>query len=175
MMKVENLLQDLRECFEDAKTVPLSGGKKLVDVEVVKEILDDIEDTLPQEVKQAKAIVADRQKIMADAKAEAENIIRSAEEKKKSLVTQNEIVRQANAEANEIILDAKKKSRDMREAVNHYVEDMLKNAEEMLSGQADALKRTIQNIEESRKNHSGENNNPNMPVVQRPTTPDSQD
>ena len=175
MMKVENLLQDLRECFEDAKTVPLSGGKKLVDVEVVKEILDDIEDTLPQEVKQAKAIVADRQKIMADAKAEAENIIRSAEEKKKSLVTQNEIVRQANAEANEIILDAKKKSRDMREAVNHYVEDMLKNAEAMLSGQADALKRTIQNIEESRKNHSGENNNPNMPVVQRPTTPDSQD
>ena len=169
-MKVEELLQDLRELIEDAKVFPLSGGRCLIDVEAVKELLDDIDDTLPQEVRQAKAIVADRQKIMSDAKAEAENIIRSAEDKKKSLVTQNEIVRQANAEANEIILDAKKKSRDMREAVNHYIEDMLKNAEEMLAGQASALKKTRQNIQES-QHHS----NQTPPPVQKPNVPPSQD
>ncbi|MBQ2444617.1 MAG: ATPase [Clostridia bacterium] len=163
-MKVEDLLQELRELVEDAKVLPLSGGKCLIDAESIKELLDDIDDTLPQEVRQAKAIVADRQKIMADAKAEAENIIRSAEDKKKSLVTQNEIVRQAQAEANEIISDAKSKSRDMRMAVNDYVEDILRNSEELLTNQVNALKKTRQNIKASQKQ-------PTPPPVQKPVAP----
>lgn len=162
-MKVEDLLQELREIVEEAKVVPLSGGKCLIDVENIKELLDDIDDTLPQEVRQAKAIVADRQKIIADARSEAESIIRTAEEKKKSLITQNEIVRQAQAEANDIIADAKAKSRDMRRAVNEYVDGMLKNTDEMLSAQVDEIKKTRNNIKNSQR-PSG------APVVQKPTT-----
>ncbi len=162
-MKVEDLLLELRETIEDAKVLPLSGGKSVIDVESLKELLDDIEDTLPQEVRQAKAIVADRQKIIADAKAEAESIIRSAEDKKKSLVTQNEIVRQAQAEANEIITDAKLKSRDMRKAANGYVDEMLRQADEMLTAQVNEIKKTRQNIKASQR--------PVQPVkTQVPTT-----
>lgn len=70
-MKVEDLIIELREVIDDAKTLPLSGGKSVIDAEHVKEILDDIEETLPQEVRQAKAIVADRAQIIADAKRKA--------------------------------------------------------------------------------------------------------
>lgn len=91
-MKVEDLLLELRETIEDAKVLPLSGGKCLVDVENLKELLDDIEDTLPQEVRQAKAIVADRQKIIADAKSEAESIIRSAEDRKNLLLHKTKLL-----------------------------------------------------------------------------------
>lgn len=167
-MKVEDLLLELRETVEDAKVVPLSGGKCLIDVESIKELLDDIEDTLPQEVRQAKAIVADRQKIIADAKAEAESIIRSAEDKKKSLVTQNEIVRQAQAEANEIITDAKAKSRDMRRAVNEYVDEMLRKSDEMLTAQVNEIKKTRQNIKASQRPASA-------PAVQKPSAPAQQE
>ena len=150
-MKVEDLLLELRETVEDAKVLPLTGGKCLVDVDSLKELLDDIEAALPQEVRQAKAIVADRQKIISDAKVEAESIIRTAEDKKKSLVTQNEIVRQAQAEANEIITDAKLKSRDMRKAVNDYVDEMLRQADEMLTSQVNEIKKTRQNIKASQR------------------------
>ena len=162
-MKVEDLLLELRETIEDAKVLPLSGGKSVIDVESLKELLDDIEDTLPQEVRQAKAIVADRQKIIADAKAEAESIVRSAEEKKKSLVTQNEIVRLAQTEANEIISDAKSKSRDMRRAVNDYVDEMLRKTDEMLTNQCNEIKKTRANIKASQKPVA-------QPQVQKPTT-----
>ena len=147
-MKVEDLLLELRETVEDAKVLPLTGGKCLVDVDSLKELLDDIEDALPQEVRQAKAIVADRQKIISDAKVEAESIIRTAEDKKKSLVTQNEIVRQAQAEANEIITDAKLKSRDMRKAVNDYVDEMLRQADEMLTSQVNEIKKTRKTLKQ---------------------------
>lgn len=151
-MKVEDLVIELREYIEDAKVLPLSGGKCVVDVEHIKEILDDIEETLPQEVRQAKAIVADRSQIIADAKSEAESIVRSAEERKKGLVTQNEIVRQAQAEANEIITDAKAKAREMRKAVNDYVDEMMKRTDELLTQQVNEVKKTRQNIKASQRN-----------------------
>lgn len=150
-MKVEDLIIELREVVEDAKVLPLSGGKCVVDVEHIKEILDDIEETLPQEVRQAKAIVADRSQIIADAKSEAESIVRSAEDRKKSLVTQNEIVRQAQAEANDIISDAKAKSREMRKAVNDYVDDIMKRTDEVLTQQVNEVKKIRQNIKASQR------------------------
>lgn len=82
-MKVEDLIIELREVIDDAKTLPLSGGKSVIDADHIKEILDDIEETLPQEVRQAKAIVADRAQIISDAKKEGESILRSAEERRK--------------------------------------------------------------------------------------------
>lgn len=150
-MKVEDLIIELREVVEDAKVLPLSGGKCVIDVEHIKEILDDIEETLPQEVRQAKAIVADRSQIIADAKSEAESIVRSAEDRKKSLVTQNEIVRQAQAEANDIISDAKAKSREMRKAVNDYVDDIMKRTDEVLTQQVNEVKKIRQNIKASQR------------------------
>lgn len=160
-MKVEDLLQELREIVEDAKPLPLSGGKCLIDVENIKSLLEDISDMLPIEVKQAKSVVADRNKILEDSKLEAKAIIAEAEEKRKTLITQNEIVRQARAEANDIVADAKAKSRDMRRAVNEYVDEMLKKTDEMLSAQVNEIKKTRQNIKASQPPV-------NSPVVQKP-------
>lgn len=67
-MRVEELIEELREVIGDAKNMPFSGGKIIVEADHVKDILDDIDDNLPQEVRQAKAIVADRAQIIADAK-----------------------------------------------------------------------------------------------------------
>jgi len=151
-MKVEDLLVELREVIDEAKALPFSGGKCVIDVDHVKEILSDIDETIPQEVRQAKAIVADRSQIIADAKSEAENIVRAAEDRKKSLVAQNEIVRQAQAEANEIISDAKVKAKEMRKAVNDYVDDIMRRTDELLTNQVNEIKKTRQNIKASQRN-----------------------
>ena len=74
-MRVEELLNEIQDMMNDAKSVPLTGGKALVDTEKVLDILDEINDTLPSEVRQAKNIVADRSQIIAEAKKEAEEII----------------------------------------------------------------------------------------------------
>ena len=140
-MRVEELIEELREVIGDAKNMPFSGGKVIVEADHVKDILDDIDDNLPQEVRQAKAIVADRAQIIADAKKEAEQIIRNAEERKKTLVNQNEIVRQAQAEANDIINDAQAKSKELRKAANAYIDDLMARTDELLSAQVNELKK----------------------------------
>ena len=109
-MRVEDLINELEDMMDAAKVLPLTGGKAVLDIETALDILDEIQDSLPSEVSQAKGIVADRNQIIAEAKKEAEEIVRAGEEKKKRLVDQSEIVKQAEAQAADIISDAKKKA-----------------------------------------------------------------
>ena len=127
----------------------------MLDVEEVRTILDEIRETMPQEIRQAKAIVADRSQIISDAKREAETIIRVAEERANTLVNQNEIVKQAQQKANEMLAQAQARFREMRKASNEYIEDLMKRADEGLSSNLAELRKTRQNIKASLR--SGQN------------------
>lgn len=150
-MKAEEIIIELRDAVEGAKTFPLSGGKVVINGEDFKELIDDLEEALPQEVRQAKAIVGDRSQILADAKREAESVVRNAEERKKVLVNQHEIVRQAQAEANEIINDANAKAREIRKAANEYIDDLMKRTDELMTNQVNELKKTRQSLKSSQR------------------------
>ena len=146
-MRVEDLINELEDMMNDAKVLPLTGGKAVVDTEAVLDILDDIQDALPGEVRQAKSIVADRSQILAEAKKEAEEIIRAGEEKKKQLVAEDEITKQAQAQAADILSDAKKKSSEMKKAANGYVTDLMKRADETLTDLTNEIRKPRQDIQ----------------------------
>ena len=114
-------------------------------------ILDEIQDTLPAEVRQAKNIVADRSQIIAEAKKESDDIIRAAEERKKQLVDQSEIMREAKAEAAELLNDVKAKASEMRKAANDYVENVMKRTDDAITAQLTELRKTRQNLRITKK------------------------
>ena len=150
-MRVEDLINELEDMMNDAKVLPLTGGKAVVDTEAVLDILDDIQDALPGEVRQAKSIVADRSQILAEAKKEAEESSRGGEEKKKQLVAEDEITKQAQAQAADILSDAKKKSSEMKKAANGYVTDLMKRADETLTDLTNEIRKTRQDIQAQKK------------------------
>ncbi len=150
-MKVDDLILQLQDLIGNAKGVPLSGGKVMVNSDEAFDIIEQIQDAMPAEVRQAKNIVADRKQIIAEANREAENIIRAAEERKKVMLNQNELVREAQAKAKEIVDDAKAKSAEVRKAANVYVDGIMKRAEESLSTQLGEIKKTRANISNSQK------------------------
>jgi cell division septum initiation protein DivIVA len=135
----------------DAKTLPLSGGKVIVEAEKIYDILDEIQDTLPAEVRQAKNIVADRSQIMSEAKKEAEDIIRAAEDRKKQMIEQSEVMRAARAEAAELLNDVKAKAAEMRKAANDYVENIMKRTDDAITAQLTELRKTRQNLRITKK------------------------
>ena len=150
-MKVDDLILQLQDLVNDAKSMPFSGGKVLVSSDEIYDIIDQIQDAMPAEVRQAKNIVADRKQIIGEANRESENIIRAAEERKKVMLNQNEIVREAQAKAKEIEEDAKRKSAEIRKAANVYVDGIMKRTEESLSAQLSEVKKTRANIINSQK------------------------
>ena len=132
--------------------MPLSRDKKvLVSSDRIFDILEEIEDCLPSEIRQAKGVVADREQIIATAETKADEIIHQAEERRKIMVSQSEIVRAAEAQAKDIINDAKKKSADMHKAANDYVNGLMERTDEAISKLANEIKQTRKNFKSSAK------------------------
>ncbi len=154
-LNVEELIDELYDMVEKAWNLPLSRGRAMLDVEEVKEILDEIREALPQEIRQAKAIVADRSQIISDARREAETIVRVAEERARTLVNQDEIVRQAQQKANELLAQSQARFREMRKASNDYIDDLMRRTDEGLAANLAELRKTRQNIKASQR--SGQN------------------
>ncbi len=150
-MTIESLVDELDDMIEEAWTLPLSGGKSVLDAEKVKRILEDIRLKFPKEIRQAKAVVADRNKIIEDSKAEAEKIIRAAEEKAKAIVDKSEIVKEAQAKANEITSNAHKKSKEMIKVANEYVDDLMARTDEELSKNLSELRKARKSLKAAQK------------------------
>lgn len=149
---IEDLLDELYDLADKGWQMPLSNGKVLVDGEELRAILNEIREEIPAEIQKAKAIVADRQHIIAEANREAETIIRVAEEKQKALVSQDEIVRQAQAKANDLIAQAQAKFKEMRNASSDYVDELMRRTDESLTESLTELRKTRQNIKASQRN-----------------------
>lgn len=147
-MTVEELLDMFDDLIDDAFTLPFST-KKVVDASKARDIIDDLRLNIPQEVRQAKAIVSDRNDIIDSARKEAESIIREAETKAKNMVSREEIVRNANTKSTEIINDAYAKSREIRKAAADYADDTLKKSDQILQQVISAQREVSKSIEEN--------------------------
>ena len=133
-MKIEMLIDELQEIVDDAFTLPLSGGKTVVNTERLKEIIEDMRINLPIEVKQAKSIAADRTNILNESRAEAENLVQEAEERSKSMVEQAEeksknMVKQAEEKSKNMVKQAEEKSKAMVKQADEKSKAMIQQSE----------------------------------------------
>ncbi len=148
------LIEMLYNMISEAWGVPLGQDKCLVDREKALELIEEIKAQLPAEMAEAKRLVSARDEFIRNAKKEAESVRKLAEERARKLVDEQEIVRAAKARAEEMIATADNKSRELRRAANEYVAESLQGAEESV-GQALALVRRTRSQFRSAASGSG--------------------
>ena len=146
-MNMEMLIEELQDIADNAFTIPLSGGKTVVNAERPKDIIDEMKENIPQEIKQAKSIVADRNNILSSAKKEAEEIVQAAEARAKDMTERHEITRNARQSAEEILNKANEEADKIRNAANSYIESIMKKADEGLSANLAQLQKTRQSLQ----------------------------
>ena len=161
-MKLEMLIDELQEILDNSFKMPLSGGKRVVNTERMQEIVEELRTNTPQEVRQAKLVSADRSNILAKSKQEAETIVQQAEERAKAMVERSEITRQAQLKANEIIAKANEEAAKIKQAANQYIEGIMRKADDELSANLAALKKTRQNLKayQTQNTPSGKDTSP---------------
>lgn len=150
-MNVNELLDTIEDALEESAGVPLSGGKRIVDVEQIRDYLDEIRANLPGELRQAQAIVNDRAQIVDSANAQASAIVKKAEERARILVSEAEIVKAAQQRAAEIISAAQSEARTVRQTVTDYCENMLKTTEETMVENAAQVKNVRASLRQNAK------------------------
>ena len=140
-MNVNELLDTIEDALEEGANVPLSGGKKIVDVEQIRDLLDEIRANLPGELRQAQQIVNDRAQIVETANAQAQVIVKKAEERARILTS----------EAADITTAAQNEVRTLRQTVTDYCDNMLRNTEETMVENAAQVKNVRANLRQNAK------------------------
>ena len=130
---IEEIITTLYEMIQDARGVPLSSEKCVIERDRVLDLLDEISNQLPGELKQAKTIVESRSEVINNAKREAENILKQAQAQARQMVSNDEIYRQAQQEANAMVQAAQDRIRELKGVTNNYVDDALKQTEQAIS------------------------------------------
>ena len=130
-MDLAGRLAQLEEMVREAKSMPLSSSA-LVNREEVLDLLREMQESLPDEIKQARWIVKDREELLAKAKADAEAIVDQAREDQLRLARKEEIAQRATEEAERLVADAGDQGRLMRREAEDYADAKLAQFETAL-------------------------------------------
>lgn len=139
---VDELLDMLFQMIDEAKNVPLSSDKCMLERDKALDLLDEIRAQFPMELSEAKKLLASRNEYIASAKREAELIRKQAEDQARQMLAQDELTAKAKQKCNEMVRQADERSRELRRAANEYCEDALRRTEEAVAEAYDEIKKS---------------------------------
>ncbi len=155
-------LQQLEDLVREAKSMPLSSSA-LVNREEVLELLLEMKETLPEEIKQARWVVKDREDLLAKARSDGERIIAQAKDDQLRMANREEVVARAREEAERLVTEAEERVRTMRLEAEDYVdaklaqfEIALRKIQEESQASARQVAKTLDQIELGRQKLRGE-------------------
>lgn len=146
-MDVLRLLDEIEDIAEAGSGVPFSQ-KVMVDKLEVLEIVNEIRIKLPDEIKQASWIKDERQRILAEAQEDADNLLKDANYKLEEIIGEHEIIKLAEERADAILTKAKNNAKEIRIGAMEYADGLLDNTQE-------ELKNVITLLNENRKELRG--------------------
>ena len=129
---MEELLDMLYELIDEAKIVPLSSEKCIIERDKALDLLDDIKAQFPMELNEAKKLIAARTDYIASAKREADLIRKQAEDQARQMLSEEEIMARAKQKSSEILRQTEERARELRKSANDYCEDALRRTEEAI-------------------------------------------
>lgn len=134
------LVDRLEDLIAEGKKVPLTSSV-MVNEQKIYDIIDEIRASFPDEIKQARWIVKERQEMLDEAEKEAGRIIEEANQKAAGLAAETEIVKLAEGEADKIMENARSQEREIRLGAEDYADEMLANLEVNLGKLLTAVQR----------------------------------
>lgn len=139
-MDIMALIDRIEELVDTGRNVPFSSNK-IVDPEKIYEIIDEIRAQFPDELKQARWIVKERQEMLEEAEKEANRILEESRDRAQALASDQEIVKLAEQQAAEILDSARTREREIRLGAEDYADEMLANLEVNLGKLLTAVQR----------------------------------
>ncbi len=151
-MSIDEILDDMDDLLDKAAGVPFASHKSIIDGERLRELINDVRLNVPQEIKHAKMVEYDRDRILKEAEARAELIVRQAEERAKQLMSEEAIIREAKKYAAELVNNAKAESDAIKNATDVYIGKRFKEAENFFSTGLQDVQQRKAKLDKVRKN-----------------------
>jgi len=131
-MDLQTLIEELEEIIETSSKVPLTN-KCMIDREEVWEVIQQFRLHFPEEIKQAQYVKKERERIISEARQEANGIIETANQKVAMMVNETEILKIARQQADAAVKDAEMKAIEIRHAAEDEANEMIEGAKDKIN------------------------------------------
>jgi hypothetical protein len=139
-MDILHLVDRLEELFNESRSVPFTHSV-IVDEDRMLDIIDQMRVSIPEEIKKAQQLLAQRDRILAQAQEEVNRTLALARDKSETLVERDAIVQAAQARAEQIIAQARAEGENTKHEADEYVADTLAR----LEGEMEHILGTVRN------------------------------
>ncbi|MBQ3011439.1 MAG: hypothetical protein IJD81_09645 [Oscillospiraceae bacterium] len=134
------LIEMMYSMIAEAKAMPLAAGRCIIERNDMLSMLEELRDSLPREMEEARRLWEAKEEFIASAKREAEQIRMEAEQKARQMVEEEEIVQLAKARADELIQNATAKQNELYKVVNQRIDQTVADSELALSKALDEVR-----------------------------------
>ena len=139
---IDDILAALYDMVQDARSLPLAADKCILERDKVLDMLDEVMGQMPSELKSARTIVEQNAELVAQARREAETIVRKAQEEAERLIAKEAIYEEAKRRCADMVEQTKKQIGNLRKVSNEYMDDALRRTEEAIAQSLDEVKQT---------------------------------
>jgi cell division septum initiation protein DivIVA len=144
-----HLVDRLEELVTEGRAIPFST-RVVVDEERFLDIVDQMRVSVPEEIKKAKRIQQERERITAQANEEASRIVSLAKEGADSLLAEHEVVKAAEARGSVVLERAQNEARQIRKDADNYVLEVLSQLEYQLDGLLTTVRNGLRRVQHNR-------------------------
>ena len=147
--RIEQLIDEIEQYIDNCKYQPLSNSKIIVNKDEIDDLLRELRQKTPEEIKRYQKIISNKEAILNDAREKAQALINEATEHTTELINEHEIMQQAYAQANEIVTQATAQAQEIidnatsdanaiRIGAIQYTDDLMANAESIIGHTLDS-------------------------------------
>jgi vacuolar-type H+-ATPase subunit H len=144
---IQFLVERLEALAVNARKVPMTS-QIILEQATVLDLIDQLRVAIPEEVRQARRINQESDRVLGRARDEAEQIIGAAQEQAALLLQDQSILREAETKAQEILDRAQSKSEETMRGADEYAADVLVRLESDLVKTLSIIKKSLEVIEE---------------------------
>ncbi len=148
-MDILHLIDRLEEILNESRAFPFTHNV-LVDEDKVLDLIDQMRVAIPEEVKKSQQLLAQRDRILAQAQEEANRTLALAREKSEQLVERDAIVQAAQARAEQIVAQARVDIESTRKDADQYALDTLTRLEMELDRSLNQVRNGIHTLQDQK-------------------------
>ena len=145
-MDIQHLVDRMEQALNESTRIPLSAYL-LVNEEKVYSLLDQMRVAVPEEIKRANRVEAEKDRILAQAKEEAERIRELARQEAGELVKRDAIVNSAQHRAENIVERARRDADALRQDADVYIVDVLQRLEQDLMRTMNVVRNGLEKVQ----------------------------
>jgi hypothetical protein len=149
-MDILHLVDRLEELINNSRDIPFTRNV-IIDEDRVLDIIDQMRVAIPEEVKKSQQILAQKDRVVAQAKEEADRTVAIAKEKSDKLTDRDSIVLDAKKKAKQIESEAEQRAEKTQAEADEYVAETLTNLEIALERVLNQVRNGIYILEEENK------------------------